>query len=267
MRGARSQRTPLAYRFAIFLLRPLLMMVTKRDWHGSEHLPKDAGFVVAPNHVSYADPLIFAHFMYDSGRAAYFLGKSELFEIPVVGFILRRSGQIPVYRNSTKAASAYEAAVEGVNAGKAVGIFPEGTITRDPELWPMRGKTGAARVALETRCPLIPVAQWGPQEILSPYGHRPRLLPRKTMTMIAGPAVDLSDLYGQAIDSKSLRIATDRLMDAITGLLEQARGEQAPTERFDPRRHGVPEVGDPMKHRDSGDATPTDSGTTEGDAP
>lgn len=116
----------------------------------------------------------------------------------------------------------------------------------------MRGKTGAARVALETRCPLIPVAQWGAQEILSPYGHRPSLFPRKTMHMYAGPPVDLSDLYDRPIDTKVLREATDRLMDRITGLLEEIRGEKRPDERFDPRQHGVPEIGDPLGHHEIG---------------
>lgn len=254
--GARPQRLPLAYRLVAMVVRPVLIVLTKRDWRGMEHLPKEGGFVVSPNHVSYADPLTFAHFMYDN-RPAYYLGKSEIFAIPVVGWILKKSGQIPVYRGSMAAADSYRAAVSAVREGKPVGIFPEGTITRDPDLWPMRGKTGAARVALETRCPLIPVAQWGPQDILSPYGHRPKLFPRKTMRVLAGPPVDLSDLYDRPIDTATLRLATDRLMNRITGLLEEIRGEQAEHDRFDPRKHGVPEIGNPMKHEEIGRPRPT----------
>jgi 1-acyl-sn-glycerol-3-phosphate acyltransferase len=254
----------LAYRFAAFALRPLLMVLTKRDWRGVEHLPAKGGFVVSPNHISYIDPLIFAHFMYDSRREAYFLAKESLFSIPFVGWVIRRAGQIPVYRNSLAAAKAYRAAVAAVREGKAVAIFPEGTITRDPDLWPMRGKTGAARVALETRCPLIPVAQWGPEEILSPYGHRLKLFPRKTMQLRAGPPVDLSDLYDRPIDTRTLREATDRLMDRITELLEDIRGEHVEHERFDPRRHGVPEIGDPMRQHEIGGSKP--GSTTEGES-
>jgi 1-acyl-sn-glycerol-3-phosphate acyltransferase len=252
--GAPKRRLPWAYRFLAFLLRPLLMRVTKRDWRGLENIPAEGGFVVSTNHISYADPLVFAHFMFDSGREAYFLGKDSLFAIPVVGWLLKQCGQIPVYRNSAAAADAYRAAVDGVRAGKALGIFPEGTITRDPDLWPMRGKTGAARVALETRCPLVPVAQWGAQEILSPYGHRPSFFPRKTMKMYAGPAVDLSDLYDRPIDAMVLREATDRLMDRITELLEVLREQKRPALRFDPRQHGVPEIGDPLGHDEIGRA-------------
>lgn len=255
MTGARRRRLPWAYRFAAFLVRPLLMVLTKRDWRGAENFPEQGGFVVSPNHISYADPLPFAHFLYDNDHPPYFLAKDSLFKLPAVGWIVRRSGQIPVYRNSAAAADAYRAAVEGVREGKAVAIFPEGTITRDPDLWPMRGKTGAARVALETQCPLIPIAQWGAQEILSPYGRRLSLLPRKTMRMYAGPPVDLSDLYGKPIDARILREATDRLMDRITDLLEVLRQEKAPADRFDPRKHGVAEIGTPVKHEEIGRET------------
>jgi hypothetical protein len=72
------------------------------------------------------------------------------------------------------------------------------------------------------------------------------------MKMYAGPPVDLTDLYGRPIDTKVLREATDRLMDRITELLEVLREEKRPTERFDPRRHGVAEIGNPMKHHEIG---------------
>ena len=252
MAGARREGLPWAYRFAEILLRPWLVLLTKRDWRGADNLPRAGGFVVSPNHISYADPLPFAHYMLDNGRPAYFLAKESVFRVRGVGWLLRKAGQIPVYRNSSAATDAFRAAVEAVRSGKPVAIFPEGTITRDPDLWPMRGKTGAARVALETRCPLIPVAQWGAQEILSPYGHRPSILPRKTIRVVAGPPVDLTDLYPRPLDTVVLREATDRLMDAITTLLEGLRGGSRPAERFDPRRHGVPEIGDPLRHEDIG---------------
>lgn len=234
---------PFAYRAVVAILRPLLMVLTRRDWHGAENLPREGGFVATPNHLSYTDPLIFAHFMLDNGRPAFFLGKEGVFRVPVVGAILRAAQQIPVYRNTGKAADAFRAAVAAVQEGKAVGVYPEGTLTRDPDLWPMVGKTGAARIALATRCPVIPVAQWGPQELLMPYSKKLRLLPRKTMHVTAGAPVDLSDLYDQPVTSTLLREATSRIMAALTVQLEQIRGEQAPTERFDSRSHGLPETG------------------------
>ena len=238
---------PFAYRLAVWIVRPLLMLLTKRDWRGWEHLPRTGGFVVSPNHISHVDPLAFAHFMFDSGHPPYFLGKESVFRVPVVGAILRGAEQIPVYRNTGRAADAFRAAVAAVEEGKCVGVYPEGTLTRDPDLWPMVGKTGAARIALTTRCPVIPVAQWGPQEILAPYTKRLRLFPRKTMHVMAGPPVDLSDLYDRPLDAAVLREATDRIMAAITRLLEELRGEKAPAERFDSRKHGLPETGNPYK--------------------
>jgi 1-acyl-sn-glycerol-3-phosphate acyltransferase len=135
--------------------------------------------------------------------------------------------------------------VAAVRAGKGVAIYPEGTLTRDPDLWPMRGKTGAARVALETQCPVIPVATWGAHEVLAPYSKRLRLLPRTTMKVRAGAPVALDDLYGREITTEVLLEATARIMAAITAELEVLRGEKAPVVRFDPRSHGVTSIGKP----------------------
>ena len=241
---ARGRRQlPFAYRVVVRLLRPLLMVLTRRDWHGAENLPATGGFVVAPNHLSHVDPLVFAHFLVDNGHPPYFLGKEGVFRVPVVGAILRGAQQIPVYRNTGQAADAFRAAVAAIHEGKCVGVYPEGTLTRDPDLWPMVGKTGAARIALATKCPVIPVAQWGPQTILEPYSKRPRIFPRKTMHVTAGPPVDLSDLYDKPLTGALLREATDRIMAAVTVELEKIRGEQAPAERFDSRKHGLPPTG------------------------
>lgn len=239
-----------AYRFAASIVRPILMRVTKRDWSGQEHIPAAGGFLLCPNHISYADPLLFAHFAFDSGREAYFLAKEAVFRVPVVGKIITKADQIPVYRESGQASNAFRAAVSAVQAGKCVAIYPEGTLTRDPDLWPMTGKTGAARVALETRCPVIPVAQWGAQDILMPYAKRIRLFPRKRIQMRAGPPVDLTDLYDQPLTAPVLREATERIVAAITRELEVLRGEQAPAVRFDSRTAGVPRIGkyDPTHH-------------------
>jgi len=245
----RPRRIGFWYRLAAVVLRPLLMVLTKRDWRGAEHLPPTGGVVVVVNHVSHIDPLIFAHFLFDNGRLPRYLAKEVLFRVFFVGQVLRGAKQIPVYRESADASRAYSAAVDAVRAGECVAIYPEATLTRDPARWPMVGKTGAARVALETGAPVIPIAQWGPQELLPPYAKRPRLLPRKTMHLRAGPPVDLSDLAGRPIDGPLLREVTERLMAAITSLLEEIRGEQAPVTRFDPRSAGLPRTGDPNRPR------------------
>jgi 1-acyl-sn-glycerol-3-phosphate acyltransferase len=241
-----KQRLGFWYRVVAGVVRPVLMTTTKRDWSGAEHLPDvGTGVVVAPNHISYVDPLTFAHFLWDNGRAPRYLAKEAVFRIPLIGRIIAACGQIPVYRNSKDAAQAFRDAVAAVEAGECVGIYAEGTITRDPGLWPMAGKTGAARVALQTGCSLIPVAQWGPQEILAPHSKRIRLLPRKTVKVVAGPPVDLDDLRGQPITPAVLRQATDRILDAITAQLAGLRGELPPAERFDPSRVELQRTDDP----------------------
>jgi 1-acyl-sn-glycerol-3-phosphate acyltransferase len=247
----------------VTVLRPLVMALTKRDWRGVEHIPAEGGCVLAVNHVSECDPVPYGHFVYDNGRLPRFLGKAEVFAVPVIGRVLRSAGQIPVFRKSTDASRAFSAAVDAVRRGEAVVVYPEGTISRDPGLWPMVGKTGAARIALATGCPVIPCAQWGPQEILAPYARRPRLLPRKVMRISAGPAVDLTDLADRGITNDGLREATARIMAAITALLEDIRGESAPTERFDPRVAGVAEIGNPNDPRNKNIPRPRTE--TEGD--
>jgi 1-acyl-sn-glycerol-3-phosphate acyltransferase len=238
-----------SYRVAELFVRPSVALLTKRDWGGGEHVPREGGIVVVVNHTSHADPFPIAHFLVNHGRLPRYLGKESVFRIPVGGRILRGAGQIPVFRESADASRSYSAAVQAVRDGECVVIYPEGTLTRDPDLWPMGGKTGAARVALETRCPVIPVAQWGAHRILSPYGSGPRILPRQRLIVMAGPPVDLSAYDDQAIDAPVLLGATEAIMDALTRLVEQLRGQQAPGVRWDPRDHDQPVTGNPQDRR------------------
>jgi 1-acyl-sn-glycerol-3-phosphate acyltransferase len=236
-----------AFGLCIAILEPLLVLFTRRRWIDGEKIPATGGCVVAANHISHLDPLTFAHFLYGYGRLVRFLAKAGVFDVPVVGTIVRSAKQIPVYRMSTDAQVAFRAAVAAVEDGECVAVYPEGTITREPDMWPMRGKTGAARIALSSGVPVIPIAQWGAQDILWPYSKNPKLFPRKTITMKAGDPVDLDDLRGQPITPAVLREATERIMVAITALLEDIRGGTAPAVRFDPKAAGVREIGNPYK--------------------
>ncbi|MEV6106567.1 lysophospholipid acyltransferase family protein [Streptomyces sp. NPDC051940] len=221
------------YRLAAAICKPPLVVLFKRDWRGMENMPADGGFITVVNHNSYLDPLSYAHFQYNTGRVPRFLAKDGLFKKGFVGSFMRGTGQIPVYRESTDAAKAFREAVAAIDGGECVAFYPEGTLTRDPDLWPMTGKTGAARVALETGAPVIPVAQWGANHALPPYG-KPKLFPRKTFRVLAGPPVDLSAFAGMEPTPEVLKQVTDVLMNAVTGLLEELRGEKAPAERYDP---------------------------------
>jgi 1-acyl-sn-glycerol-3-phosphate acyltransferase len=245
-----GERRGWAFALAIVIVKPLLLLLTRRHWVDGMKIPATGGAVLAANHTSHVDPLTFAHFVHDHGRLPRYLAKAALFDVFFVGTILRSTGQIPVYRQSSDAQKAFAAAVEAVQKGRLVVVYPEGTLTRDPDLWPMVGKTGAARIALTAGVPVIPVAQWGAHEILYPYATRPSLFPRHLVHAKAGDPVDLDDLRSKELTPEVLREATTRIMDAVTALLEDLRGETAPAERFDPRRAGVRLTGNPNpRHR------------------
>ncbi|GAA3078124.1 lysophospholipid acyltransferase family protein [Streptomyces roseofulvus] len=226
------------YRLAAVIAKPPLLVLFKRDWRGTEHIPAEGGFITAVNHNSYLDPLSYAHYQYNTGRVPRFLAKAGLFKGGFVGTMLRNTGQIPVYRETANALDAFRAAVDAIERGECVAFYPEGTLTRDPDMWPMPGKTGAARVALLTKAPVIPVAQWGANLAMPPYAKKDKFsfFPRKTLIVQAGPPVDLSRFDGLEPTPEVLREATEVIMAAITALLEEVRGEQAPAEPYDPRR-------------------------------
>ena len=232
--GRRTLTMPLGipYRTAEALLWPPMMSLTRRQWRGQENLGSHGeGIVVAPNHISWFDPLVIAHFLHDNGRPPRFMAKQAVFEVPILGGLIDGAGQIPVARDRDPHL-ALAAAAAAVRSGECVVVYPEGTITRDPGVWPMSGRTGAIRLALETGAPLIPVAQWGANRVMAPYARELRLLPPKLMQVTAGPSLDIGDLRGQPLTRDVLAEGTDRLLDAITELLEEIRGERAPAHRL-----------------------------------
>jgi 1-acyl-sn-glycerol-3-phosphate acyltransferase len=250
--GVARRKIGWAFAFCVAVLRPTLMVLTKRDWQNTDKLPGNGGLVLVANHISHLDPLTYAHFVYDSGRLPRYLAKAEIMALPVLRIILKSAGQIPVYRQSRTASESFRAAVAAVEKGECVVVYPEGTITRDPDLWPMVGKTGAARIALSTDRPVIPTAQWGAHHILAPYAKKASLFPRKTIHVRVGDPVELDDLRGQQLSPKVLREATDRIMAAVTALLEQIRDEPAPEKPFDPAARHVPLTGNPNRAGDKG---------------
>ena len=161
--------------------------------------------ILVANHISHADPVVLAHYVYDAGRWPQFLAKESLFSGRVIGRLLRAVRQIPVRRGTTDAVKALDAAVDAVKAGDAVIIYVEGTTTKEPDLWPMRGKTGAARLWLATGAPVVPIVMWGPQQLFDPRTKKLRLRPRTPVTVVAGPPVDLSRWAGAAPSRKNAR--------------------------------------------------------------
>jgi 1-acyl-sn-glycerol-3-phosphate acyltransferase len=250
-------------RFLSVVVVSLTTGLFRRDWRHLERIPKTGPAILAVNHVSYADPFVIARLVWDAGRIPRFLGKAPLFEVPVVGTVLNAAGQIPVRRASREAADSLESAIAALHQGEIVVIYPEGTVTRDEDFWPMVAKTGVARLALLVPdAPVIPVAQWGTQNSVDWYHHRFRLLPRKQVTISIGPPVDtgpyrsgsaqsgvarsasaepgvehsVSEQAGAADPSPSpspspqtLRALTDTIMTAVRDELAGIRGLPAPT--------------------------------------
>ncbi|MBW3659300.1 MAG: 1-acyl-sn-glycerol-3-phosphate acyltransferase [Actinobacteria bacterium] len=186
---------------------------------GEEHIPADGPGVVATNHVGYLD-FIFAGFgvREQSKRRLRFLAKKEIWDNPVAGPMMRSMKHIPVDRGG-RASQSLDAAIEALRSGELVGMFPESTISRS--FMPLRGKTGAARMALATGAPLIPGAVWGTQRLWTK--GRPRDFRRNVpITVSFGPSID----YAPDEDPQAV---TDRLMAAIGELVARAQEEYPDT--------------------------------------
>ena len=237
------------YRIGAGILMPILNVITKRNWLNTEKIPKSGAAVFYSNHVSYMDALVLAHYLFKNGRAPRFIGKEAVFKIPVVGWVLYKAEQIPVKRQSDSAAIALSEAIAALKMGHAIGIYPEGTLTRDPNLWPMTGKTGAVRLALAAGAPLIPIAQWGDHEILAPYSKALKIIPRKLVTLNCGEPIDISKWHGKEDDPIAMEEATQYVMSQLSQMVGQLRGEQPPTELFDIRKSDLPRTGNYKKNK------------------
>ncbi|MDR0366631.1 MAG: 1-acyl-sn-glycerol-3-phosphate acyltransferase [Bifidobacteriaceae bacterium] len=227
-----KKRVPFAYKVVIAILAPLAYVLTKRQWRGRENFPGDGGFIVAANHISSMDFLPLVHMLAWWVRPPQVLAKESLFRVPVVGAAMRGMGMIPVYRGTAKAGWALKDAAKALEEGGLVLIYPEGTVTRDPDTWPMRGRPGAVRLALETGRPLVPVAQWGAQRML-PKGHKcPRVFPRTRVKMLVGKPLDLSDLRDSPNREAAVKQGTERLMVTLGQMVGELRGLQPPDQPY-----------------------------------
>jgi 1-acyl-sn-glycerol-3-phosphate acyltransferase len=226
-------------RLAVMAVKPPMVLMTQPRWSGMEYLPAEGGAILVANHMSHADPLVIGHFVYEARRWPQFLAKSSLFKIPVMGPWLAAVRQIPVYRGTSDAVKALEAAVAAIRAGDTVIIYPEGTTTKQPDLWPMRGKTGVARLWLATGAPVIPIVMWGPERLFDPRTKRVGLRPRTPVTVVAGPPVDLSRWAGAQPTGAVLAAITEEIMLRIRDMLAEIRGAAPPPLYVQPPRKGV----------------------------
>lgn len=241
---ATTRRMTPFYRFAARgAIIPFLRTVTRQRVIGAENIPGTGGFIAVCNHLSDLDSLTAMRALVDNDVPVYSLAKSTLFDTPVIGAVLRAGGQIPVHRATKDAGSSLREAERLLLAGEAVMVFPEGTLSRDPLQWPMTGKTGAARLAMATGVPVLPMGQWGAQKVMPAYANWFRPFPRQDVEVRIGAPLDLSRFGSDASDKDSVRACTAAIMAAITGLVEEIRGERAP------RPYDMKYDGDPGRRR------------------
>jgi 1-acyl-sn-glycerol-3-phosphate acyltransferase len=157
----------------------------------------------------------------------------------VIGTLLRSAGQIPVARFSSDAHTALDAARADLDAGNVIVIYPEGSVTRDPDWWPMQARTGVARLALTTDAVVLPVAQWGPQRVHDYHRKKFHLRLRVPADYLVGEPVDLSAerariREGAPLSAALSRETTDLIMTRVRDQLAELRQEPAPL-TFHPR--------------------------------
>ncbi|WP_026555280.1 lysophospholipid acyltransferase family protein [Arthrobacter sp. 35W] len=251
---ALSKKTRVYFALVAGVARPAINLLMGKTWEGLEKLPAGKGFIVCPNHCTEIDPIVVGHMLYNQKRMPHFLAKDGLFRTPIVGAALRGAKQIPVERAGAGAGRSLEVAREVIDDGGAVVVYPEGTLTRDPELWPMKGRTGAARLALATGAPVIPVAHWGAQEVFPRYAKSVKIFPRKKVRVLVGDPVDLDRFAGRSPDKATLDEMTAAIMADITKLLAQLRGEEPPATLWDPSAHNQAQHGRFMER--GGEAEP-----------
>ena len=229
---------------AIVVIYPVASLMFRLRYRYAERLPARGPVLVVANHISILDPLACARLVFDNGRLPHFLAKQSVFK-GFAGTLLRSAGQIPVSRDSADAHGALDAAQADLEAGNVVVIYPEGSVTRDPNWWPMQARTGVARLALTTDAVVLPVAQWGPQEVHDYHSKKLRLRFRAPADYQVGTPIDLSAQRaavraGGHLSVALLRETTDLIMGRVRDELAELRDEPAPL-TFHPRpRHELP---------------------------
>lgn len=225
---ARREKSGFWVSAAAVLFYPVTML-GRRVYLGAGKIPREGPALLVLNHVSHMDPAVDAVFVHRQKRVPRFLAKQAVAEAPVFGKIFLGSGGIPVYRGSSSAGDSLRAAHQALQDGKVVVIYPEGTITKDPDGWPKKSYTGAARLAVQNDVPVIPIARWGTNYIFNGYTKKLKPFPRRTVTHSVGEPLDLAAYRGKRSTSASLlREVTELMMGEVTELLAEIRQERPP---------------------------------------
>ena len=218
------------WRFVWLVLYYPVSGLIKMRYRNIERLPQEGPIIIVTNHVSHIDPFLISKFVLDAARTPRFLAKESIFDVPVVGWAMHKMGHIPVKRGSTDARQSLAAAVTALENNGVIVLHPEGTVTRDPDGWPMIGKTGAARLAsLAPDVPVVPLAQWGVQAQFDLYKKKVKLIPRPKHVISVGAPIDLSAFRDREPTVKVLHEMTDVIMRRLRDDVAELRGLPAPT--------------------------------------
>ncbi|MGY1915739.1 lysophospholipid acyltransferase family protein [Blastococcus sp. SYSU DS0973] len=225
-------RISFALWLCIVVIHPVSSLIFRLRYRHADRIPVRGPVLLVANHVSVLDPLACARLVFDQGRIPHFLAKEAVFK-GLAGTILRAAGQIPVARYSTAARGSLDAARADLAAGSIVVIYPEGSVTRDPEWWPMQARTGAAQLALTTEAVVVPVAQWGPQRVHDYHAKKLHLRLRTPADYLVGEPIDLSAVRaevraGRPLNADLLRETTDLMMSRVRDQLGELRNERPP---------------------------------------
>ena len=235
MTPIRRARRAVQFRWRIIAgtIVPIFSLMVRLRIRKSSRLPSEGPFIISPNHYSEIDPIVMGVAVWKLGRIPRFLAKASLFRVPLLGWLMRFSGQIPVERRSKRAAGNSLEKLRGLMLDReGIIVYPEGTLTRDPEMWPMEGKSGAIRLALEENIPIYPAAHWGTQDWMGRYAKKIRLFPRTQIEVVVGEPLDLSRYRARALSSDLLREATKELMIEISKLVGKLRNQKPPEKLF-----------------------------------
>lgn len=221
------------WRFVWLVLYAPFSLLIKNSYRNLNRLPQQGPMIIVTNHVSHIDPFLVAKLVLDAARTPRFLAKESIFDVKIVGAAMRGMGHIPVRRGTVDARQSLDAAVAALDAGRVIVLHPEGTVTRDPDGWPMAAKTGAARLAmLAPDVPVIPVAQWGVQDSVDLYKKKVKLIPRPRHVLSVGEPIDLSAFRGQSPTVPVLREVTEVIMQRLRQDVAELRGQPAPDGPF-----------------------------------
>jgi 1-acyl-sn-glycerol-3-phosphate acyltransferase len=210
------------FRSAEAVLLPTIKGWFNWRFEGLEHVPRDGPALVAANHISYFDPLAHAYMLVKAHRKPRFLAKSELYENWLLRHLLEGAHQIKVVRGSGDR-SPVDNAKKALADGEALVIYPESTVTKNPDFSPMmRAKTGIARLTLSTGVPVLPMAVWGSQHVWQRDGARSLKFGRPIWVK-AGPPMDFSDYSESSHDEEALRTVTAQIMAEISTLVDDLR--------------------------------------------